>query len=96
MAPEYTSLRKEVEQVEVVRIHVPQRSIQRFCSEYGLRELSLFGSVLREDFTPKSDVDVLIELPEKHVYSLFDLSRMQDKLTHILHRRVDLVTKDGL
>ena len=81
---------------EAVRIHVPQQSIRRFCREYGLRELALFGSVLRDDFTDQSDVDVLIELPAHHEYSLFDLSRMQDKLTHILHRKVDLVTKDGL
>lgn len=79
-----------------VRIHVPERSIQRFCRDYGLRELSLFGSVLRDDFTAKSDVDVLIELPEQHDYSLFDLSDMKYRLAHIFHRKVDLVTKDSL
>lgn len=77
-------------------IHIPARSVERFCREYGIREMALFGSVLREDFGLGSDVDVLVELPPDHDYSLFDLVRMADRLGRILHRKVDLVTKEGL
>lgn len=78
------------------RIQFDHSRLEFFCKRWRVKELSLFGSVLREDFRDGSDVDVLIEwLPEAHV-SLFDMTEMADELSDILGRRVDLVPKAGL
>jgi hypothetical protein len=79
----------------------PQRSVPRdrleaFCRKWGVRELSLFGSVLRADFGPDSDVDVLVEFSPDATSSLWDWTAMQDELSELFGRRVDLVSKDGL
>jgi predicted nucleotidyltransferase len=67
-----------------------------FCQTHGIRRLSLFGSVLRDDFGPDSDVDVLIEFPEGQTPSLLQLGGMQVELTEILGREVDLKTPQFL
>ncbi|HEY3398704.1 MAG TPA: nucleotidyltransferase family protein [Armatimonadota bacterium] len=78
------------------RIAIPSESIAEFCRRYHIRRLSLFGSVLREDFTPESDVDVLVEFePEAHA-SLMTLVGMENELSDLLKRKVDLVTRKGL
>jgi len=67
----------------------------RFCEERGIRKLALFGSVLRDDFTPESDIDMLVEyLPGRHPGLM--LFRHQDELTERLARQVDLHTGDSL
>ena len=58
--------------------------------------MSFFGSVLRDDFGPDSDVDVLVEFEEKATWSLLDHIRMQDELGDLLQRKVDLVTRSGV
>ena len=69
--------------------------IARFCTERGIRRLALFGSVLRDDFTPASDVDVLVEyLPGRHPGLM--LFRQQEELSSRLHRSVDLHTAASL
>lgn len=69
--------------------------IARFCRDRGIRRLALFGSVLREDFTPASDVDVLVEyLPGRHPGLM--LFRQQDELAVHLQRPVDLHTPASL
>jgi predicted nucleotidyltransferase len=70
--------------------------IEAFCRKWQVRELSLFGSVLRDDFRPDSDVDVLVNFQPGHPWSLFDLLDMQDELAAMLHRPVDLVTRGSL
>ena len=76
-----------------VRIHVAQDKIADFCRRHRIRELAFFGSVLREDFRPDSDVDVLVEFePETH-YGLFALSRLESELGEILGHEVDLVER---
>lgn len=77
-------------------IHIPRQDIDEFCRRCRVRELSLFGSVLRDDFGPDSDVDVLISFEEAAPWSLFDLVTMQDELEAIFDRRVDLVEREGL
>ena len=67
-----------------------------FCKKHRLRKLALFGSATRADFGPESDVDVLIELPENHKVGLFQLHDMEEELTKIFHRKVDLTTFGGL
>jgi predicted nucleotidyltransferase len=78
------------------RLDMPLKDIQSFCKKYPIRKLSLFGSVLREDFRPDSDVDVLVEFePGAHV-SYFDLAGMQIELEAIFGRPVDIGTPDML
>jgi predicted nucleotidyltransferase len=79
--------------VPKIQIQIPETKIEEFCRKYRIRELQLFGSVLREDFRPDSDVDVLITFRENNRYSLFDLERIQQELIIIMGRNVDLVEK---
>lgn len=71
-------------------------AIRGFCEAHGIRELALFGSVLREDFGPDSDVDVLVEFAPGHGPSFFRLLALQQELSSLLGRPVDLVSKRGL
>lgn len=72
-------------------IEIPQDRIAIFCRANGIRKLAIFGSILRDDFRPESDVDVLVEfLPDVRVGLAF--IRMQDELTAILGHKVDLHT----
>ena len=73
------------------RITIPKEAIESFCRRHRIRRLSLFGSVLRSDFGPHSDVDVLVEFEPGSVPGLA-LFTMQDELSQILQRRVDLNT----
>ena len=74
-----------------VRIAIDREKIAEFCRRHHIRRLSLFGSVLRDDFGPDSDVDVLVEFETGHVPGLafFD---MEAELSRILGRKVDLST----
>ncbi|HEX6904332.1 MAG TPA: nucleotidyltransferase family protein [Thermoanaerobaculia bacterium] len=78
------------------KIHLPEADIQRFCERWKISEFSLFGSVVREDFGPDSDVDVLVSFAPGSRWSLFDMARMQDELEAILGRRVDLVERKSV
>ena len=73
------------------RIPIPGEQIAEFCRRHHIRRLSLFGSVLRDDFRPESDVDVLVEF-EPGCTPGFDFFGMQEELSSILGRRVDLNT----
>jgi len=78
------------------RIEIPQAAVEAFCRRWKIVEFALFGSVLRDDFGPDSDVDVLVKFdPEAH-HGLFDLVRMQDELAKMLGRPVDLVTRNAI
>jgi hypothetical protein len=77
-------------------LQISEDSLAPFCHRWRIRELSLFGSVLREDFTAASDVDVLVSFDDKAPWSLWDLTTMQDELTALIGRPVDLVEREGL
>ncbi len=79
-----------------VQIEIPQEAIAAFCEQNDIRRLSLFGSVLRDDFRPDSDVDVLVEFEPGAVVGLFDIARMERELSHLLGRKVDLRTPGDL
>lgn len=82
-----------------VRLAVPvdPEKIASFCRKHHIREMSLFGSVLRDDFHPDSDVDVLVEFDPENIPGFFGLIRMEDELASYWNgRAVDLVTKKGL
>jgi len=75
---------------------VPQREIANFCHRHRIRRLSLFGSVLREDFRPRSDVDVLVEFEPGQSVGLIRLAGMERELSQLLGRKVDLNTRGFL
>ena len=75
---------------------VESGDIDAFCRKWDVSELSLFGSVLREDFGPSSDVDILVAFDIEAGHSLFDLVRMEDELRTIFGRDVDLVSRRGV
>jgi hypothetical protein len=74
-----------------LQITIPQEEIARFCRKNKIRRLALFGSVLRDDFTPESDVDVLVEFePGERVGLRF--FALEQELSQLLGRKVDLNT----
>jgi uncharacterized protein len=79
-----------------IRVEVDQERIASFCRRWRVKELALFGSALRPDFGPDSDVDVLVELLPEHGLNLYDWIDMIDELKAIFGREVDLVAKGGL
>ncbi len=79
-----------------VGIDVPTERIAAFCRKWRVTEFALFGSVLRDDFGPDSDIDVLVELGPNHGLSLFDWVDMIGELKALFGREVDLVSKRGL
>jgi len=78
------------------RIEIPMEKIRAFCAKWKVVEFSLFGSVLRDDFRPDSDIDVLLSFQEKSAWSLYDLVDMKDELKAIFGREVDLVEKEAI
>lgn len=78
------------------KIPIDRAKIADFCHRWKITELALFGSVLRDDFRPDSDVDVLVTFAPDAQWSLFDLVEIQEALSEILGRKVDLIEKRGL
>lgn len=78
------------------KINVPTDKIAAFCRENHIRSLALFGSVLRDDFRPDSDVDVLVEFEPDVEIGFLALGRIGRQLSDIMQRPVDLVLRDGL
>lgn len=74
------------------RITVDEAEIGEFCRRNHIRRLSLFGSVLRDDFRPESDIDLLVEFDPEHIPGYFRLSAMERELSGLLGRKVDLRT----
>ena len=79
-----------------VRISLNREQIVEFCQRWKITELALFGSVLRPDFRPDSDVDVIVTFAADAHWTLFDMVHMQDELSKILGRKVDLISRRGL
>jgi uncharacterized protein len=77
-------------------IIIPQQEIITFCQRWKIQELALFGSVLRNDFGPESDVDVLLTFAPDSEVSLFDIVKMQIELQVLFNRPVDIIEKDAL
>ena len=80
-----------------LKIAVPKDDIAGFCQRWNVRRLAFFGSVLRDDFGPHSDIDVLVEFEPGHVPGFFRLLEMEDELSVLLGgRKVDLRTPEDL
>lgn len=78
------------------QIEIPIDRIRDFCSQRKVREFAFFGSVLTDNFSQNSDIDILITFLPDSKYSLFDLAQMQMELEQLLGRKVDLVEKESL
>jgi hypothetical protein len=86
-----THLEKNLQQVVIQR-----EQLINFCEQHPIQRLSLFGSILREDFTNNSDIDFLVEfLPDARV-GFFELLRMENELADLIGRKVDLRTPEEI
>ena len=79
-----------------VGIPVPHEAVADFCRRHGIRRLAFFGSVIRDDFTPESDVDVLVEFEPARIPGLITLAGYQIELSEMLGREVDMRTAGDL
>ncbi len=78
------------------RLGVSMDTIRSFCERWQVGKLALFGSVLRDDFGPDSDIDVLIEFDSERTPGLFGAVRMERELANLFGRNVDLVTRGAI
>jgi predicted nucleotidyltransferase len=78
------------------KIDLPTKEITALCKRYNVRELALFGSAVKNQLRPGSDIDLLVEFEPDAQVGLIALSRMQRELSGLMHRKVDLVPKGGL
>ena len=72
--------------------YIPSEKLQGFCRKNHIKKLSLFGSALRDELTPESDIDLLVEFEEDHIPGLITLAGMEIELTEIIGRKVDMRT----
>ena len=79
-----------------LRLPLDEKKLGDFCRKWMISELAVFGSVLRDDFGPESDVDFLVSFAQESHWSLFDQIHMQDELSEIVGRPVDFVTREGV
>ena len=79
-----------------VSMNAPKEQIIDFCHRWKITEFALFGSALREDLRPDSDIDVLVTFEPEAGWSLFDLATMQHELEALFNGNVDLVERAGL
>ncbi|WP_429886641.1 nucleotidyltransferase family protein [Geoalkalibacter halelectricus] len=77
-------------------IVLPENAIADLCRRYQVRELAVFGSFVRGNLRPDSDIDLLVEFEPDAEVGFLALARMSRELSEILHRQVDLVPKGGL
>ncbi len=77
-------------------IDLPMELIKEFCHRWEIQEFALFGSVLRDDFTEDSDIDILVSFNSNSHPTLFDLVKMENELKIIFNREIDLVSKRGI
>ena len=89
---EYAKLLENKSSNESVKVSIPKDKLTAFCRRHHVRKLSIFGSVLRNDFHPGSDVDVLVEFKSGRTPGLIRLAGMEIELTELLGRKADLRT----
>ncbi|CAN5835146.1 nucleotidyltransferase domain-containing protein [soil metagenome] len=77
-------------------IPIPMEAITTFCEKWGIVRFELFGSVLRDDFDEKSDVDTLVTFDDRTEWSLFDLACMKVELEALFGRNVDIVERAAI
>ena len=80
----------------MARLNIDADRVAQFCKENAIREFALFGSVTRNDFGPRSDIDVLVEFEAEAQIGLLALARLSKELSALFGRKVDLVTVNSL
>jgi predicted nucleotidyltransferase len=75
---------------------IPKEKLEAFCKRNHIIKLSLFGSAIRDELKPDSDIDILVEFDKKHIPGLMDLAGMEIELAGIIGKKVDLRTPDEL
>jgi hypothetical protein len=85
-----------INQPAIILDVLPAEALRAYCQKWKIRELAVFGSVLREDFDDDSDVDVMVTFEEATHHTLFDLVHMAEELEAIAGRRVDLLTRHAV
>ena len=78
------------------RLNITDEQLAAFCRKWKIVEVWLFGSVLRDDFRPTSDIDVMVSFSDDATWSLFDLSEMKFELQDLTGQAVDLLTRQGV
>ena len=78
------------------RIAIPRDALAEFCREHGIARLAIFGSALREDFGPESDIDLLVEFERDRIPGLLRLAGLELQLSGLFGRDVDLVTRSAV
>lgn len=78
------------------KIPIPKDKIAKFCQKNYITTMSLFGSVLTNQFTSSSDVDFLVVFEPEHIPTLFDVVSMEEELSNIIGRHADLRTANGI
>jgi len=79
-----------------LKIDIPYSKIEEFCQKWKIVEFSLFGSALRDNFRPESDIDVLVTFAPDTKISLSDLLSMEDELKQIFGREVDMIQRKSI
>ena len=78
------------------KIEIPRQELESFCRRWQVTEVAVFGSALRDDFGPDSDIDLLVRFAPDAKRTLFDMVRMQDELSAMFGRNVDLLSRRGV
>ncbi len=73
-----------------------KKKIEEFCKAWNVRELQVFGSVIRSDFCPDHDIDIIVDFTPGSVHTLIHLAKMEEDLEYIFHRRIDLTTRQAV
>ena len=76
-----------------LRMEISQSQLAEFCQRWQIEAFAFFGSVLRDDFNPESDLDVLVTFKSEANWSLLDHLRMEQELSDLLNRKIDLLTR---
>lgn len=79
-----------------LKIQLPQPALAAFCQKWKIKEMSFFGSVLREDFRSDSDIDIIVSFEDNSTWGILELVRMKRELKTLLGREVDLMTKKSI
>jgi hypothetical protein len=82
--------------VALLQPHISQTELVEICKKYHIRKLSIFGSAARGAMTPKSDIDILVEFADEHTPGLLTVSHIENELSGLLGRKVDLRTPEDL
>lgn len=76
--------------------YIPQQELKKFCRKYHITRMSLFGSALRDELKPQSDIDILVEFDKNHIPGLLDLAGMEIEMSEMIGRKVDMRTPSEL